>query len=276
MGWYERTIAKKTGVELRLAGLRQTLSHRRVTAVLGVKPTYRVDRGSNIRRYRDPEPREDRFGNPARINSWYFNSQALTESGDIGDHIAAMLDWLGPREKRLRKLTRHCAFTCFTLWIYPPGPGDIVLRLADLHRLDALTSAGEMELRINPARTASGTGAAPEAAPDRFRTDYTLTRVRGEAREYEPPRYHFGCRGSSSLPFYFPDCEGSEDMKTPLLHVLLANLRKQRHLIIPLIRNGFEGCFRSVEPCAFTTAVLTRKELGVMRAVAKTFVVGLV
>lgn len=275
MVWYSQ---RKTYVELGLVNLGRTLSLQHVTDTLGVGPSQLITRGSRVRRYWDPEAKERIAGDSAgaRVNSWFLNSLALTDSGDIDDHLAAMLRLLEKKERRFRKMMRHCAFTSVAISLRYPEPGEISVALEPLLRLFSLATDPWLQIRLRPEQTAPTNSDSNQNLPQQedppFRTVYTLTRECGTLRPYEKREYRFETTGSMSVTEFCDDPEGfggdSCPMEERFRFSFFECLHKQRPIIAPLIRDGYRGLFRIFVDFDFMDDLIHRKELEMMCGVA--------
>lgn len=253
MAWYE---SPATHVELGVIHLNRTLSHHRVTTALELQPSLLLADGSDIHRYNDPLPRQTAGKTPSVMNSWFFNSLALTDSENLTEHMDAVLRQLEPKERRLRKLARHCWFTCFTLHIHNRH-GDITLNIDTLLRLSRLVSSSAISLYFNQD--------AADEDKQAYRIQYTLTRTRATPRPYEKREYRFETTG----PGFLPAADGTpHSPEMSFRRAFLASVCKQKSIIGPLIHDGYQGRFHIFPLSSHCNDLLFKSELPRLRAVA--------
>ena len=254
MGWYDSPFAS---VELGMIFLRRTLTHRRVMETLGMQPSWSIHEGSAVIRYCDPTPREGGNDFVQFVNSCFFNSRAWTDSENIEEHVNAILQMLEPKQRRLRKLARHC-HTSFTLRLQRPEPGGkTVLCVGKLLRLMRLATWRRLHFRFIPEW-----GEMPEDNTSIPHFSYTLGQERGESVESEKIEFGFDVRDPA-----FRSETKSDDRVEALrlyMHSLIAAVRPRRPLLETLVHQGPHGTWWLDSNCGS----LSEQELRLMGAVA--------
>ena len=249
----------RTCIEFGIEDMRPTLSCRRVSETLGVAPS-RIS------------TRKGEHGTPQKIDSWFFNSLALTDSENIGDHITVLAALLESKKRRLRKMTKHCAFATIRICLQYLTPGDATLRMNELLRLNRLAFAGGIEIHLFPAvppcQGDTMDHGIKRETPS-FRYVHTLTRVRGERRDYEKREYRFEVAGSTFLPGTHGE---TLDKSMAFRQSLLTGIRKQRGIMLPFIQNGFQGRFQSFRRFGSSRDYFSKRELHILRGITDTIV----
>ena len=124
----ENPCCKETHVTFWILG--DTLDPGRVTAVLGIGPTYATRKGELTPRTRIPSP----------MGSWSLETEGRLASTSLERHVAYLLDVLEPAKAQVRSFaddpSLRVEFHCY--WMSETGHGgpilsrDVLRRIADL------------------------------------------------------------------------------------------------------------------------------------------------